>query len=218
MNSYVKGFIEQAKKNGVSEKEAMTVLKAAAAADPAIAQQAQMQAGMSAQGPQDIGEGQPPLPTEGDSGLPPELEQLINSLPPEVLAQLLQEVEAELQGGEGGEGGQGAPPPAGDPSAGNAPGQAKQASVKEDSILAKTAEYQEGFIEASRQYGVDFTTTQKLFKQALDIMEKNPVDLEDIIDTKEKRAAHYEGFVKSAMAVGFSEQDATDIYKETFFN
>ena len=212
MNSYVKGFIEQAKKNGISEKEAMTVLKTAAAADPAIADQAQLQAGVGAPGPESIGGGQPPLPTGGeDSGLPPELEQLINSLPPEVLAQLLQEVEAELQGG--GEGGEGS-----DPNMGNAPEQSKQASVKEDLILAKTAEYQEGFIEASRHYGVDFQTTQKLFKQALDIMEKNPVDLEHVIDTNEKRAAHYEGFVKSAMTAGFSQQDAADIYKETFFN
>lgn len=219
MNSYVTGFIEQAKKNGVADKEAMQILKAAAAADPNVAAQAGMQAGISAPGPESMGSGQPPLPTGGQGGLPPELEQLINSLPPEVLAQLLQEVEAELKGGASPEGAQGHEGAEGAEAAAMAPQghQQKQGSEK-DLILAKTAKYQEGFLEASRYYGVDLATTQNLYKSALEIMEKNPVDLSDTIDTNEKRAAHYEGFIKSAMTVGFSEKDATDIYKETFFN
>ena len=186
MNSYVTGFLDSAKQNGIPEKEAMTILKAACAADPALAKEANMQpggmqAGLGAPGPEQTGAGQPPLPQGGgEGGIPPELEELINSLPPEVLQQLLAEVEQELQGG-----GQGGPPPqdagapqGGPPQGGLPPeGMPKQGSAKEDTILAKTAEYQEGFLEASQHYGVDRNTTVQLFKQALHEMEQSPIDL-----------------------------------------
>lgn len=217
MNDYTNGFIETAKKNGISEKEATNLLKAAAQADPAIAEQ--MQAGSGAPGAEQMAQGQPPLPGgEGDSGIPPELEQLINSLPPEVLEQLLAEVEQELQGG-GDPAAQGAPPQGMPPEAmqGGMPpeGMPKQGSAR-DTILAKTAEYQEGFVEAANYYGVDRNTTVNLYKQAMVEMENNPVDASLFVDSKEKRAAHFEGFVYQALNRGFSQADAISTYENTF--
>ena len=202
MNDYTNGFIQTAKKNGISEKEASELLKAAAAADPAVAQQ--MQAGSGAPGAEQMAQGQPPLPgAEGDSGIPPELEQLINSLPPEVLQQLLAEVEQELQGG-GDPSQQGGLPPEGMP---------KQGS---ELILAKTAAYQEGFLEAANYYGVSQAETVNIYKQAMADMEKNPVDASLMVDSKEKRAAHFEGFFHQALSRGFTQKDAIDTYENTF--
>ena len=170
-----------------------------------------MQAGSGAPGAEQMAQGQPPLPgAEGDSGIPPELEQLINSLPPEVLQQLLAEVEQELQGGgdpsqQGGDPSQqGGLPPEGMP---------KQGS---ELILAKTAAYQEGFLEAANYYGVSQAETVNIYKQAMAEMEKNPVDASLMVDSKEKRAAHFEGFLHQALSRGFTQKDAIDTYENTF--
>ena len=225
MSNYVTGFMEAAKKYGISEKQAMFSLKAAAAADPAIAAQAGM--GGPPQGaapqppPQDLGGGQPPLPGDGGQGIPPELEQLINSLPPEVLQQLLAEVQQELQGGGGGgDGGQGGPPQGGPQGGGmGGPpqhGHHKQGSAAEDLILAKTAGYQEGFLEAAKSYNATQQFTVSLYKQALAEMEANPIDLSLIPDTEEKIASHAEGVITAAMERGFSKKEAVDLYRATF--
>lgn len=229
MNDYVKGFIDSAKSNGVSERDAMNVLKAASAADPAVAQQAQLQAGVSAPGPESLGGGQPPMPGGEGGGLPPELEQLINSLPPELLEQLLQEVSQELQGGEGGQGGPppgppGAQGPGGDPNmqgmGGPPPDQGfpKQGSADDEFILAKTAEYKEGFASAARAAGLNYNQANDLYKSALSQMEENPIDLNALVDSNEKRASHYEGFVTAAMNSGFRQKDAIEVYNQTFLN
>lgn len=215
MNSYVTGFLETAKRNGISDKEASTLLKIAVAADPGVAEQAGMQAGIGAPGPEQLGAGQPPMPGAegGDSGIPPELEQLIASLPPEVLQQLLAEVEQELSGGGAG----GPPPGAGGPppgAGGPPPEQMKQGEF----ILAKTAEYQEGFLEAARYYGVSQNDTVAMYKRALAEMEQNPIDTDLFIDSQEKRAAHYEGFVLNAVNHGLTQAAAIETYKNTFLN
>lgn len=191
MSDYVTGFMDVAKKYGISEKQAMFSLKAAASADPAIA----AQAGLSQQPPADLGSGQPPLP--GDQGIPPELEELINSLPPEVLEQLLAEVQAELSGGEG---------------------QQKQASFSGDMILAKTAEYQEGFLQAAKDNRIDMSLTELMYKRALDEMEASPIDLSLQPDTPEKRASHAEGVISAAVEYGLSKKEAIDLYTATFLN
>ena len=216
MSNYVTGFMDVAKKYGISEKQAMFSLKAAAAADPAIAAQAGMggppQGGPPPQAaPQDLGAGQPPLPADGGAGgIPPELEQLINSLPPEVLQQLLAEIQQEVGGDQGG-GDAGGPPQGGSP-------HHKQASVKDEPILAKTASYQEGFLDAAKEYNTSRDLTVALYKRALAEMEANPVDLSLFPDTEEKRASHAEGVITAAMERGFSQKEAVDLYRSTFLN
>ena len=100
-NDYLDGFIAVLTKEGLSKDEAMELYKSAAHEDP-NAQAAGIGAGISAPGPQQLGQGQPPLPggDDGAGGIPPEIEQLIQSLPPEVLQQLLAEIQQEVQGGQ----------------------------------------------------------------------------------------------------------------------
>jgi hypothetical protein len=124
-NDYIDGFLKFALDQGCSGEEAVNLFKFAAETDPGVAEAAGLGAGISAPGPEQLGQGQPGL--EGQ-GIPPEIEQLIQSLPPEVLQQLMMEIEQELQGG-----------------------MPKQGSDNsEASTLCKTAEYAEGFLSAAK--------------------------------------------------------------------
>lgn len=184
----INGFLKAASDFGLSKNESEELLKLANQD-----QQAAMAAGQDAQQAQ-LGAGQPPLPTE-DAGIPPEVEELINSLPPEVLQQLMAEIEQELSGA--------------------AAGQEKQ-SADSTLLLSKTAEYVEGFFEAASEYGLTRAQARQCYKQAADYMEKNPINTALAIDSKEKQALHYEGFLLEAADHGFSVKQAEALYINTF--
>jgi hypothetical protein len=88
----------------------------------------------------------------------------------------------------------------------------------EEFILAKTAQYQEGFLAGARDHNLDYPSTVELYKRALAEMEANPIDSSLYIDTTEKRAAHAEGVILAAMERGFSQNDAFNFYKSTFID
>lgn len=242
-NAYIDGFIKRAQAVGLSKEQATNFLKVAL--DPSQAGLANagapdpsMGGGMGGQGgpPPPPGGGDPTggapggLPPDGSMGVPPEIEQLIQQLPPEVLQQLLQEIEGELGGGAGGppgggdpSQGAGGPPPGMDPSQGAGgpppgmdPSQGggmppKQGSEK---ILAKEAKYIEGFVERALGYGFDKNAAKDMYKKALQIMEgdKNA----EPAPVKEKRAAHYDGFMSQAKTRGIVENEAAQAYHRIF--
>lgn len=221
-NDYIEGFLKSAQAHNIGRDEAMNVLKAAAEEDPSVA----AAAGLGAPGPEQLGAGQPPLPggEGGEGGIPPEIEELIQSLPPEVLQQLMAEIEQEISQGQGGPpqagppGGmppQGGPPPG--PPGGMSPGMPKQGSDN-SVLLCKTAEYVDGFFEAARDHGLTRAQANQFYKEAATRMETNPIDLPISIDTNEKKASHYEGFVLEAVDHGFTVKQAEAIYLNTFVN
>jgi hypothetical protein len=220
---YVTGFVKTAMDlGGLTQEAAIGLLKVAAEADPAVAQAAGVGAGVGAQPPGAIGAGQPPLPgdpSQGQGGIPPELEQMIASLPPEVLQQLLAELEQEAQG-QGGQGmpPQGMPPQGGPPQGGQGgpPPSHHQKQGSHSQVLAKTAEYADGFFKAASYNGLNQRQATELYKKAVALSEASPIDPTLVIDTQEKRAAHFEGFVKAAMYNGATEKVAVDCYRQTF--
>ena len=207
---YVDGFLSASMQAGLSKEEATELLKLAAAEDPNMA------AALAGGAPQQLGQGQPPLPAapEGGGGVPPEIEELIQSLPPEVLQQLIAEIEQEMQHG-------GVQPPQGHPPQGHPPqGHPPQGMPKqgEESILSKTAEYAEGFFSNAVDHGLTRNEAANFYKQAVSIMEKSPVDPTLFLDSKEKQANHYDGFVRAALDHGLSVKGAQGLYLETFVN
>src|SRR4051812_13447417 len=114
------GFIKRAQEAGLTQKQANQMFKEATGMDPSqLPMDPSMQGGAPAQAqpqpPQHHGHehhgggGQPPQgggappDASGGLGVPPDIEQLIQQLPPEVLQQLVQEIEAELSHGGGGQ-------------------------------------------------------------------------------------------------------------------
>lgn len=156
-------------------------------------------------------QGATPAGGPAEAGLPPELEQLINSLPPEVLQQLLAEVEQQL-GSEAQAGTQ--PQDQGQmlPQNPNAMDPTKQA----EAIVAYDKNYIDGFMSAAQAQGLNKQAAQELYKYALDIMQTGaPAQNSEV----EKQAAqlHYEGFTKSAMShLGLTADQAQQLYVETF--
>ena len=250
--AYIEGFTKKAQEAGLTVQQAQTLLKQAgmdpsmmAAAGGAGAGPGQSPTGdPSAGGPP--GQGAPPDPTGGQGGaagmaaggggmgVPPELEQMLQSLPPEVLQQLVQEIQAEL--GNGGQGGAGAPP-GGDPSqgggdpsqmaammggAGGPPGGGAGGPPPPHgghhksgaAILAKQAGYIEGFIERGLSHGFNTQTTRELYKKALETIEGNNGQNRQLPKPKltDKQAAHYAGFMERAAASGISKQEAHKTY------
>ena len=239
------GFVKRAQEAGIPVAEATKLFKQATGMDPA----AMMAQGDPSQGGPPPGAGGPPpghphhghpghgggdpaAMGGGAGGVPPELEQLISQLPPEVLAQLVQEIEAEMQhGGQGGAGGPppgaGGPPPGaggpppGDPSGGMGgpppgmdPSMGKQGSVK---ILAKEAAYVEGFVERGLGYGFSRQDVKEMYKKAVAIMDPKPQQV--VAQTpklSDKQASHYEGFMTQARGYGISDNEAADVYRRTF--
>ena len=215
-NDFIDGFFKVAIDNGLSADDAVTLYKRAQQ-DPNAA--AAMQAGISTPGPEQLGQGQPPLPTDpsGGAGVPPEIEQLIQSLPPEVLQQLIAEIEQQM-GGAGDPNSQGQPPQGmeqGHPAhAGHAP--EKQGS--DTSLLCKTAEYKEGFLEEAKNYGLTHNQAMNFYKSAVSQMEQAPIDPALLLNTQEKQAQHYEGFIRTALDYGCTMKQAQDEYNKLFVN
>lgn len=178
-----------------------------------------LQAGMQAPPPPDAAQGQPPAGPEG--ALPPELEQLINSLPPEALQQLLAEIQQELEAGGGQGGPQGMPPagmpPGQDPGAGGAmpppppDGMPKQGSA--NSLIAHDARYIDGFMSQAFARGLNKQASTELYYAALELMRAPQV--------KQASAStnnlHCEGFTSAAQSkLGLSPKQAQELYLATF--
>jgi hypothetical protein len=237
-NQYcIAGFVKRAQAAGLSETEALALLdKAAGAMDGSQGQDpnAMMQAGSMAGDPnqsvpQNLGIGGPqggPPPQGGDpsGGIPPELEQMISQLPPEVLAQLVQEIEAEM----GGQGGQGGPPQGGDPNGGGQPPQHHQqqqpqmdpSQMKQGSarIIAKEAAYIDGFIGRATEIGYDINSARSLYKHALELISSNPVNVKTASQQDSRSTARFEGFAQRASELGLSKQAAYELFVGVFGN
>lgn len=226
--AYIDGFIKRAQEAGFSPAQASQMLKEATGLDPS-----QLGAGGPGGDPSQGG-GMPPqggdpsqqgMPdASGGLGVPPEIEQLIQQLPPEVLQQLVQEIEAELA--NGGQGGGDPSMQGGDPSQGGGmppqgggmpmdPSMGKQGSVK---ILAKEASYIEGFVERALSYGFTRNDAKEMYKKALDIMApEQPVQQKTTVkQASDKQAAHFDGFMQQARAYGISDVEAANVYNQTF--
>lgn len=210
-NDYIDGFLKAAIDNGLSQEETLMLYKLAEhPADPAAAG-LPVQAGVNTPDPSQLGAGQPGLEGgPGAQGVPPELEQLIQSLPPEVLQQLIAEIEQEM----GGAGHTGAPPQGHHQGHQPPPGPEKQGSA----LLCNTPEYQAGFMEAARDYGLTQYQTNEFYKQAVSRMAESPIDPELFINTQEKQASHYEGFITAALEYGCTVKQAQDEYRKLFTN
>lgn len=167
--------------------------------------------------------GQPPAGQDG--ALPPELEQLINSLPPEALQQLLAEIQQDLDQQAGGQPG-GAPPGSMPPGGGMAPGMdpgagghmappppdgmPKQGSAK---IIAHDANYIDGFMSQAAARGLNKQASAELYYAALELMQ--PAQVKQASENTNQ--LHYEGFTKAATAtLGISSKEAHQLYLETF--
>lgn len=231
---YIEGFIKRAALAGIDKETAAQLLsKVAHPGMPGADPSGGLQAGSQAPDPS----GAVP-PNMASGGVPPELEQIINSLPPEVLAQLVQEIEAELGGGQGagqqdGQGGpppphhghpmhqqpQGPPPwpPQGMPQ-GPPPGMPQKMGSAQPIVVAKTASYIEGFIGRALDLGFDNESAKNIYKQALYIMESNPIKVPVKTSDVEKQSSHFEGFIEKAASYGLNQSQAVDLYKRTFGN
>jgi DNA-binding transcriptional MerR regulator len=215
MNEYqISGFIKKAQNLGLSNEAIRSLLKEA------------NDGGMPAGGPPPMdpsaGAGGPPPmdpsaggPPGAGGGVPPEIEQLIQQLPPEVLQQLVQEIEAELaNGGQGG----GQPPV--DPSAGGGqpPMDPSMMAPKTGSVkrLIKESKYIEGFKERALSYGLSYDQVNNLYKTASEIVEQSASPESEIkhLSCEEKQAAHKAGFIERAAAYGINTKEAEEIYKK----
>lgn len=222
------GFVKRAQEAGISLFDATNLFKQATGVDPSA-----MMAGGGAGGPPPQGGGDPSQGApdiSGGQGIPPELEQLIQQLPPEVLQQLVQEIEAEIANGQGGAGG----PPGGDPSAGGMPQGAPDPALaggppgggmppmdpsmlgKQGSILAKEASYIEGFVERGLTYGFNRADVKEMYKKALSLMEPTQTKVASVQQTNVAANKHFEGFMLQARAYGISDKEAAEVYQQTF--
>lgn len=250
--AYIDGFIKRAQEAGYNLAQAKNLLKQAGF-DPSQGDSSQ---GMPPGGPggdPSMGGGMPPQggdpsqgmdPSQGapdmggSAGVPPELEQLIQNLPPEVLQQLVEEIQAELGNGGGdpsqggGDPSMGDPsqgggdpsmdpsqggglPPGMDPSQGMDPGMPKQGS---QTILAKEAGYVAGFVERGLSYGFNQQDVKEMYKKALAIMEPSRPQLPTQAAPKlsDKQAAHFDGFLSQARQYGISYEETVDVYRRKF--
>lgn len=199
--TFLDGFVKQAKEAGLSKNVTSALLKAANASgqlppgvDPAAMQQ------------QDI-QSQPQPDVSGGIGMPQDIEQLLQilqQLPPEELQALMQ----QLQGAGGDPAAQGGMPPGAgqDPAAMGKVGSAPQALCEQDAYI-------EAFVKRGQELNFDNSTIEELYKLGHQHMKSNPIN---VFDTKEKWAAHFEGFVSSAKEAGLSEEDAVQIYKNKY--
>lgn len=166
-----------------------------------------------------MGAGGPPPDMGGGMGIPPELEQLISQLPPEVLAQLVAEIQGEL--GNGGDPSQGGGDPSqGDPNAGAGAGGppppqdlAKAGSAKHN---IEDPDYMAGFVERSLCYGFDKEASKDIYKRTWAFVTgKQPA--------RQKQAAaqdnsHYEGFMAQAKTAGVDLSQAHAFYLSKYSN
>lgn len=183
-------FLVKAASSGLDYKTTVELYKQAN--DPGL------QAGGQAPNPADVVPGGAP-PMAGDATLPPELEQMIDSLPPEVLAQLVQQIEAELQQG----GAQGGPMP-------GAPSPEKQGSV-DDRLIAKEAEYIDGFLTRAAEYGFDKNAAEQIYYQALRVMDPTVPQVEKIAQD-----LHFQGFLEKAASYGLDYEQSVAAYNQYF--
>jgi len=223
---YIEGFVKRAQENGIDRETALGLVNKVANA-PGAGLEGGMQAGGAAPDPSQVS------PTQGAGacrGIPPEIEQLIDQLPPEVLAQLVQEIEQELSGAGGGAGaghpGGGHPAHGGHPggghrgAAGGLPPEAAGAMMppKQASAIAKEASYVEGFFGHAYELGFNKDEAKNLYKHALAIIEqqergqvKSASEL-----PKENQNAHFTGFMEKAAEYGLTQQQAYQVYVQTF--
>ena len=241
-NAYINGFVAEAKKSGLSDKVAIQLLSKLADANTQMFQDPAASAGGPPPGagaPPPGAGGPPPMdPAQAadpnaqtavpNTGVPPEIEQLIQQLPPEVLEQLLAEIQAEIANGQGGQGAPGgapagADPAAGmptDPSAGPPPMDPNAGLPKQgEQLIAKEASYVEGFYERAIAYGFDKNTATEIYKKAVDLMSNTAVtEAQPKLADKQASSAHFEGFLLQARNSGLTDKEATDIYGRYFNN
>ncbi len=184
----------------------------------------------------------PPPPEPGTEapggGEMAQLEQLLQSLPPEQQEQVIQQLIAELtgQGGPGGaEGGApggpgaggpppgaGGPPPQGaggpPPQHGGHPGghggmppQGGMDPKMGSELVIKQAEYVDSFFRRGLEYGFDVATIKHIYKTAAAFVEQSQ-GLEDK-QAQEKIALHFNSFAGRAAELGFSRDQAVELYQ-----
>ena len=167
------------------------------------------------------------VPQEQAGQIPPEIEQLINSLPPEALEQLLAEVEQAMQGG--GDPSQGGMPPQGDPSQGGMPpqgmppqgmppqGDPSQGMKQASAIIANEPAYIEGFMARAAEVGLDKHAAVKIYKEAVAIMAPPAPAQKTASYAPAPKNAHKVGFVAHAKATyNCSEKQAEELYENYF--
>jgi hypothetical protein len=131
---------------------------------------------------------------------------MIHSLPPEVIPQLIQELEQEMAAQQGGQqmmpqqGGQQMPPDQ----------MPKQASVNEP--LIKQASYVDGFIAAAKKRGFNNREIAEIYKSACDIALPDIIFQQKVAALDSRSKTHLEGFVTRAEKLGLSPKQAADIY------
>lgn len=237
---YIEGFVKRAQELGIDKDTALGLVNKTAN-HPGGGLEGGMQAGGAAPDPAAIAGAAGPGGAGGGQGIPPEIEQLIDQLPPEVLAQLVQEIEQQLGGGAGGPppgAGAGGPPPhqggghpggghpGGHPGAGGPPpgpggmgGMPMPPKQAGQRLYVKEAAYINGFISHAYDLGFNKEEAKSIYKQALALCEAEAQPKTKVASVqKEQRNPHYDGFMKSASAYGLAPQQAYQLYVETFVN
>lgn len=206
-------FLKKAEQLGLSAEATLELFKIAHGGHhhgmpPAGADPSAMPPGTAAP-PADPSAGAPDI---GAGGVPPEIEQLIQQLPPEVLAQLVQEIEAEL--GNGGAAAGGADASAAGPQTSSVDPSmmgAKQGSAN-DMLTVDHPAYHEEFVNSFRKLGFSLDESEYVFnKVASSIREE--VSPENI-----KLAAYQDEFVSRARQYGLDDSQIVSMYNSVFGN
>lgn len=224
------GFLKAAQEQGYTQQQAAYLWKQKVANDPSMMGGDPSQAGgMPPQGgmppgPQDASLPQPPPDGAAPTANPElaQLEQLLQSLPPEQLEQIIQQIQAELQGGGGDPSQAGGDPSqaGGDPSQmGGMPpqGDPSQMGGNPDEMVAKQADYIGAFADRGYARGYSQPQIAYLYKKALALFD--PAQAEQVTKVaQDQQADTYEqqriaGFFKRAAEQGFTRDQAVELYQ-----
>jgi len=146
-----------------------------------------------------------PVAPEQASELPPELEQMIQQLPPEAIQQLIAELEQQMamqqQGGQLAE----AAPMEEMP---------KQAELLEP--LIKQPAYVDGFIMAAKTAGFNDQEIYTIYKSAVEITAPEFTFQQKIATLNPQAQMHLAGFVSKAENLGLASKQAAELYLNVF--
>ena len=143
-----------------------------------------------------------------ESGIPPELEQMIHNLPPETIQQLIAELEQEMATQQGGQ--QPAPQQGGEQMMMPPDQMPKQASVSEP--LIKQADYVDGFIAAAKQHGFSNREIATIYKSAYEIALPDITFQQKVAALDSQSRTHLEGFITQAGNLGLNPKQAAEVY------
>ena len=144
-------------------------------------------------------------PTQ-ESGIPPELEQMIHNLPPEAIQQLIAELEQEMATQQGGQ--QSAPQQGDEQMMMPQDQMPKQAS----DALIKQADYVDGFIAAAKQHGFSNREIATIYKSAYEIALPDITFQQKVAALDSQSRTHLEGFITQAGNLGLNPKQAAEGY------